>query len=126
MDNAIRIAIERRLVRDLIRHLYVHGFVVFRTFDGEEFEYPVGTKATLDFVFNLDEVSLRFIPKAAYTLLKDWRRKAKAQEHGVLLVLGNGTDIVSDWNYYADDRDGFNAAMNALPDPIDAIVGVLD
>jgi hypothetical protein len=124
MDNAIRIAIERRLVRNLIQHLRKHGFVVFRTFDGDTFEYPGDDGATMDFVFNLDEVSLRFIHKDVEARGLSHARAAR-HEHGVLLILGNGTDIVSDWNYYTDDRDGFNAAMDALPDPIDAIVGML-
>lgn len=61
----------------------------------------------MELIFNLDEVSLRFIPVSCSQL------KSKAEyEHGVLLVLGNGCDIVSDWNYTEGDPDGFSAAMD--------------
>lgn len=43
----------------------------------------------------------------------DWGREDE-QLHGVFLVLGEGEDIVSDWNFTEGDPDGFNAAMEAF------------
>ena len=93
--------LERRIVANLISHLAAHGFKTAYTFDGDEYRRCRDMKAAMELVFNLDEVSLRF-------------RKPKGATHGVLLVLGNGVDIVSDWNYLNGDPDGFNAAMNAF------------
>jgi hypothetical protein len=97
--------LERRIVANLFKHLDRKGFVCTLIYDGEEFSKgPFDTKGAMELIFNLDEVSVRFAPKA----------KPKQSPHGVLLVLGNGVDIVCDWNYYDDDRDGFNAAMEAF------------
>ena len=97
--------IERRIVHGLISHLKRAGFELFRTFDGEQFEQVDNRESAMGFVFNLDEVSLRFVPKG--------QRKSDL-EHGVLLVLGNGTDVLTDWNFDANDADGFNAAMESF------------
>jgi hypothetical protein len=66
-------------------------------------------KEAMELVFNLDEASVRFwVPALRLS-------KERAKWHGVLIVLGNSPEeIVSDWNYFADDRDGFNAAMDAF------------
>ena len=101
--------LERRIVWNLCAHLVLAGFVPFRTFDGDCFEYVGGAKEAMEFIFNLDEVSLRFIPVSCCQLTK---KNKERREHGVLLVLGNGVDIVSDWNYTEGDPDGFSAAMD--------------
>lgn len=93
--------LERRIVANLIAHLEAKGFEVFGTWDGEQEERATNAKEAMEFIFNLDEVSLRIGLKGS-----------GEDQHGILLILGNGIDIVSDWNYYADDRDGFNAAMD--------------
>ena len=94
--------VERRIVWGLIAHLARYGFALHSVNDGEEVTRIHEPKAAMELIFNVDEVSLRFSPSG------------KGPWHGVLLVLGNGEDIVSDWNYYADDRDGFNKAMEAF------------
>ena len=94
--------LERRIVANLIEHLIQYGFHVHSVFDGDEEIRVNGTKAAMELIFNLDEASLRFY------------QGGRANWHGVLLVLGNGVDIVSDWNYFADDHDGFNKAMDAF------------
>lgn len=97
--------LERRIVAGLVQHLLDHGFVPFRVFDGEEFTLVTDAKSAMELIFNLDEASLRFTPKD---------KQRTGAEHGVLLVLGNGEDIISDWNYSKDDGDGFNKAMEAF------------
>lgn len=137
LSNAARVDLERMIVLGLIRSLRSAGWVPFRTFDGEAWVYPHDEAGAMKAVFDLDEVSLRFVPAdvhakylAAMQLVASnapgglpsgsvrWaRRRAKAAceaaEHGVLLVLGNGEDVISDWNYSEGDADGFNAAMDA-------------
>jgi len=100
--------LERRIVWNLCAHLEAAGFIVYRTFDGEEMRYPKTAKGAMELIFNTDEASLRFIPVSCAKLKKN----KSMYEHGVLLVLGNGVDIVSDWNYTEGDPDGFNAAMD--------------
>lgn len=100
--------LERRIVANLIFHMQANGFRVHSIWDGEEFtgfpatEQPADAlKRAMELIFNLDEVSLRFVN----------REFDDDDEHGVLLILGNGQDIIADWNYFGDDRDGFNRAM---------------
>lgn len=100
--------LERRIVWNLCAHLEAAGFQVYRTFDGEEMRYPKTAKGAMELIFNLDEASLRFIHVSCIQLKKN----KSSYEHGVLLVLGNGIDIISDWNYTEGDPDGFSAAMD--------------
>lgn len=92
--------LERRIVANLIAHLKRAGFRPYEVYDGEEQTKVKDAKSAMEVIFNLDEASLRM-------------RKGK-HEHGILLVLGNGIDIVSDWNYTDGDPDGFSAAMQAF------------
>ena len=96
--------VERRIVANLIAHLDAQGFSLHSIYDGETTTRVDNTKAAMELIFDLDEASLRFF--STRLTPDDW--------HGVLLVLGNGVDIISDWNYYTDDRDGFNAAMDSF------------
>lgn len=101
--------LERRIVAHLIAHLKAQNFLVTTVFDGEETTGVSSAKEAMELVFNLDEASLRF------QLHKDGdRKRSMFKEHGVLLVLGNGEDIISDWNYMTGDHDGFNAAMKSF------------
>jgi len=94
--------LERRIVFNLLNHLHKAGFNVQHTFDGEQFEVVTTPTEAMEFIFNLDEVSVRF------------RKPGFKPEHGVLLVLGNDIDVIADWNYTEGDPDGFDAAMNAF------------
>jgi hypothetical protein len=136
-ENAARIQLERSIVARLISHMETAGFRVTNVFDGEQHHYTRKHDDAMEIIFNLDEASLRF------TLTKNLSAYDKARkvpaidrtrepyhvddpedmvpggdwsdgEHGVLLVLGNGEDVISDWNYFDDDHDGFNAAMQAF------------
>lgn len=104
--------LERRIVANLIAHLERAGFQVHSVNDGDELAAVSTGKDAMERVFAVDEASLRFYRggKKGQTFDElsndDW--------HGVLLVLGNGIDVISDWNYDAGDADGFDAAMNAF------------
>lgn len=103
--------IERRIVYALCRHLIANGFKVWGLFDGEEFvslkDEAQPVQEAMELVFNLDESSLRFY-------------KEGHGAHGVLLVTGNGMDIICDWNYTDGDPDGFDAVMQAF-DPYEYV-----
>ena len=102
---------ERRIVANLIAHLHHAGFVPVWVNDGaEEIAVPLSPddlnatmKAPMELIFNLDEARVGFC-----------RINGNYPAHWVFLVLGNDIDIVSDWNYFVDDRDGFAAAMDAF------------
>lgn len=96
--------IERRIVAALCAHMLDRGWTPANVFDGEETTKVTDAKSAMELIFNLDEASLRFRPTDS----------PSGKRHGVLLVLGNGEDIVSDWNYTEGDPDGFCAAMDAF------------
>jgi len=103
---------ERRIVANLIAHVEAAGFELHSVNDGDEIT-PVSTmKEAMELIFNFDEASLRFWKPDGKTKGRSQRALMADPWHGILLVLDNGADIVSDWNYYADDHDGFNAAMD--------------
>lgn len=112
--------LERRIIAALIAHLKRNGFSVVGVWDGEEFTKASNAKEAMEAIFNLDEASLRVITEGFNREEHEKTRNFKSRnafadnEHGILLVLGNGVDIISDWNYFKDDRDGFNAAMDAF------------
>lgn len=104
--------IERRVVWNLIAKLKAAGFTAVAVYDGEDYTKTADAQAAMELIFNLDEASLRFVRTAdadAFAADPD-----DVCEHGVLLVGGNGEDIISDWDYSADDPDGFNAAMDRI------------
>lgn len=94
--------LERDIVFSLLTYLESKGFRTIATFDGEVRESTHGSvKKAMEFIFNLDDVSVR-VKKVGYS------------EHGIRLVLGNGVDVIADWNYFDLDDDGFNAAMEGF------------
>lgn len=99
-------ALERRIVWNLIAFLEARDFRVYGIWDGEEFVETSDAKTAMEYIFNLDEASLRVVSRSVKSVKNDW--------HGIYLVLGNGEDIISDWNYFKDDRDGFNAVMESF------------
>jgi hypothetical protein len=115
--------LERRIVAGLVAHMETKGFRVTGVWDGEEWEKADTAKQAMEFIFNLDEASLRFVPAEGFDREKHESERVitnrggnayAPKEHGVFLVLGNGIDIISDWNYNKNDSDGFNAAMESF------------
>jgi hypothetical protein len=92
--------LERRLVWNLCEHLKAAGFNPSSVFDGDEHVAVADAKAAMELIFDLDE-ALLFV------------KAASGAEHWITLVLGNGTDIVSDWGV-PEVPDGFDEAMNAF------------
>lgn len=113
----LRMKNERRIVFALLTYLETHGFEVRRVYDGDDYTECTTPKEAMELIFNLDEVSVRV-------------RKSGFGEHGVLLIMGNDNDIISDWTFHDDDRDGFRAVMDAfdvdnLPPALDAEIGAV-
>jgi hypothetical protein len=131
MEQTNRQIMERGLVRALLRHMRAAGWIAWRTFDGDTFEVARNDDDIMALCFNLDEVSVRFAPDGlvyrqgvAGSAKALGTRRCLAAEHGVLLVMGNGQDIVSDWSYRNDDPDGFNAAMVAFDAETEIVNGL--
>lgn len=93
--------LERRIVANLLEFMAHKGWKVSSVYDGEEETATADATAAMELIFNLDEVSVRFADQSE-------------KIHGVLLVLGNGIDIIADWNYSEGDVDGFNAAISGF------------
>lgn len=93
---------EARKIRRLIRFLRGAGFWVHSlAVEGEGYvRTPTERRAVCE-VFEWD----------AYLTLRFYRRGAPDRLYGVLLVTGNGDDILSDWTY---DDGPFSAAMDAF------------
>lgn len=89
--------LERRIVANLIAHMAARGLDICAVHDYEE-EYPAtDAKAAMELVFNLDGCNLHFKGKSGRVYV-------------LVLVLGNGVDIVSDWFVPKTDIDGFDQA----------------
>lgn len=127
MSPKARIFIERRIVQQLLRHMAARGWVPYCNDDGGAHVYCVANEAAaMKTVFSVDESRLHFIPASVAASCppkgtankdarKQWRENfADASCHAVLLICGNGEDIISDWSFADGDADGFNAAMEAF------------
>lgn len=93
--------LERRIVANLFAHMLAAGWRPYAVDDGEEVTKVADAKAAMELIFDLDEVRVVFA-------------NAEGAKHTVLLVLGNGIDIITDWGFSEGDADGFNAAMDAF------------
>lgn len=102
----VRAKIERRIVWNLLQYLEANDWYVRAIWDGEENVRTESAKDAMELIFNLDEVSVRVAKGRERVKGENW--------HGILLVLGNGTDVLSDWNYTEGDPDGFNATMDGF------------
>lgn len=94
--------IERRIVWNLLKHLDAAGFDVPYVYDGEELESTPTHKSAMEIVFNLDEAVLKV------------QHRETGRRYSVVLVLGNGADVLSDYSYPSDKADPFNVAMDAF------------
>lgn len=128
ISNERRIRLERAIISALIRHMNRRGWSVSNVWNGETHEYTQTIEQAVDAVFAVDEASLRFVQTEKLDAYNAERKVSERpasreadsnhiggdywdDEHGVLLVLGNGEDVISDWNFHDGDEDGFDAAM---------------
>lgn len=92
--------LERTIVANLIAHLANQGWTVLGVHDGELIERMTDTVEAMNLIFDLDMSQVHFGKGETY--------------HVVLLVMGNGIDIISDYTLAKDDADGFDAAMRSF------------
>src|SRR5262245_44024697 len=129
-ENEKRIALERSMVRGLIRAMKAEGYKVAAVFDSEEYVYAAAETAlgaetredsgavrhtmnereALDAVFSVDTCTLHFTHRNALT----WGNR------GVFIVLGNGADCLSDWHSPDKDKEPFGEIPFRMADKADA------
>ena len=96
---------ERGIVRGLIRHMKRNGWNISTVWDGEEDTKVATETAALELIFDLD-LSRLYLENAAGAF------------HSVVLVQGNGEDIISDWTYSDGDPDAFDKLMSEYLDTL--------
>jgi hypothetical protein len=107
----IRQLIERAIVRRLIEEAIGAGFTPVAVFNGDEYIPTPNIGRALDVVFDLDECTLHFGQRGAIAQLPEgWGC------YGVLIILGNGIDCISDWHC---GDDAFNTAVERVCDAIE-------
>lgn len=85
MNIEQRIAIERKVVRHLIRTAKKHGFALTKVWDGEEMVRCSTETEGMDAVFSVDECRIYF------------KHPAQPKAHCAVIVLGNdGWDAIAD------------------------------
>jgi hypothetical protein len=93
--------IERAIITALIPFMQGAGFNLVCVFDGEETVKVKTAEEAIEAAFAVDESRMFF-------------QAENFKAHGVLLILGNGEDVISDWNYSEGDPDGFDKHMDAF------------
>jgi hypothetical protein len=96
-----RECLERRIVAALIAHLGAKGWAPWGVDDTEDHTPVRDAKSAMEVIFSAD---------LGYLFL----RNKEGATHYVMLVGGNGQDIISDWSYAEGDTDGFSAAMDSF------------
>lgn len=96
--------LEHAIVRALVAELHKAGFVPVRVWNEGEYVKVKDMRSILDAVFSVSAPTLHFAPAADP---KGWGRL------GVLLVIGNERDIISD--YHAGNAE-FCAAIERVSD----------
>jgi DNA-binding transcriptional regulator LsrR (DeoR family) len=101
-----RMAMERRMVRKLIRTAKDHGFAVTKVDDGEEVTKCTTEAQAIDAVFAVDESTIRF------------KHPDQPRSHCAWIVLGNdGWDCIADWSM-GEKWDDVIAVMDAYSDKL--------
>lgn len=89
MEVSQRQAIERRVVRHLIRTAKAHGYALVRVWDGEESIRVSTERDAMDTVFSVDESRIVF------------KHPSEPKAHCAVIVLGN-----DGWDAVADSSEG--------------------
>ena len=101
-----RIAIEKRMVRKLIRVAKAHGYKLTKIWDGEQTEKVSTESDAMELVFNLDECRMYF------------KRDDQPKAHCAVIILGNdGWDAIADCSV-GDGWDDVMAVMNDYSDKL--------
>jgi hypothetical protein len=106
MNIEQRIAIEKRMVRKLIRVAKAHGYKLTKIWDGEQMERVTTETEAMDLVFNLDECRMYF------------KRDDQLKAHCAVIILGNdGWDAIADCSV-GEGWDDVMAVMNDYSDKL--------
>lgn len=105
-----RIALERKIIRHVVRELRAAGFEPDSVYDGGEYVKARTEHAVLDAVFAVDDATVHF----------DRGAGDNGRSHGVYFVLGNGIDVLCDWHC---GDDAFNAVLEKCADWIGTLEG---
>ena len=101
-----RMAMERRLVRRLIRVAKKHGYSLIRIWDGECNERPKTEAEAMEVVFSVDDCRMVF------------KHPEQPSAHCAVIVLGNdGWDAIADASM-GDGWDDVMAEMNEYSDKL--------
>jgi hypothetical protein len=91
-----RMALERKIVRHLIRTAKAHGYAVTKVWDGEEYVKCQTENIAMDAVFSVDESTIYF------------KHPDQPKGHCAVIVLGNsGYDSIAD----NSTGEGWDAVM---------------
>jgi hypothetical protein len=94
--------VERRIVWNLLHTLERKGFKpVGVDIDEIELTKTATILDAMEAIFSVDDARV-VVRKDGYS------------GHWILLIGGNGEDIISDWSFTNGDPDGFSAAMDAF------------
>jgi hypothetical protein len=106
MNIAQRIAIEKRVIRKLIRVAKAHGYKLTKIWDGEQMERVSTETEAMALVFNLDECRMYF------------KRDDQPKAHCAVIILGNdGWDSIADCSM----GEGWDDVMEAMNDYSDKL-----
>jgi hypothetical protein len=92
---------ERRIVANLLAWLEFNGWKVTEIDDGDEETLVSDAKSAMELIFDLDEVRVEV-------------SNAAGNSHRILMILGEGSDLVADYSFTDKDPDGFDAAMKSF------------
>jgi hypothetical protein len=95
--------LEDLIIRRMIAEVTAAGFTLFGVNDGEEVIKADTVEKAREVIYSVDDSTVIF---------KDSRGKRL----GVLVILGNGQDVLSDWH---DDEGPFDAALSRVCDWIE-------
>lgn len=101
MSAAARDELEKSIVRKLVRALKEAGYLATQVWDGGEYVKVRTEEEVLEAVFAVDDATIHF----------DGGKGANKHSHGVLIVLGNGADCISD--YHCGDPE-FDAVLDQV------------
>lgn len=101
MNNETRMKIERLIVGGLIDMALAEGWDLDSVYDSEEHIATPTKQEAMDAIFAVDDSTVRF-------------RKNGSRLRGVLIVLGNGDDVISDYSYPEADPEGWNGLMERV------------
>jgi small nuclear ribonucleoprotein (snRNP)-like protein len=102
-ENERRMQVESRILGTMLRRLAVAGWSPDAILLDEGWEKTPTRKEVRALFDDLDEITLRV-------------RNAEGRTYGILLIRGNGVDLISDYSYGKEGTDNFETTMNAILD----------